>query len=79
MDYTATIEGVPAHIYQSIMMGERRGLYSAPGRYEEMLELDKKYPLFTEGRPGILSSELIQLGREVGEIEFEGELSGLSS
>lgn len=66
MEYFATVEGVPADVYQSIMMAERRGLYGAPGRYEEMVELDKQYSLFSEGRPGILASEMSVLSKEVG-------------
>ena len=70
MDYFATVEGVPAGVYQSIMMAERRELYGAPGRYEEMVERDKKFPLFTEGRPGILVSEMAFISKEVEPLDL---------
>lgn len=65
LDPKATIEGVPADVYQSIMMAERRQYYGAPGRYEEELQKDIDFPLFAEGRPGILASEMRFISKEV--------------
>lgn len=57
LDFTETIEGVPSDVYQSIMMAERRHYFGAPGRYEEMVERDRVFTLYAEGRPGILATE----------------------
>lgn len=57
LDYTATIEGVPADAYRDIMQAERQSLYPTDSEYLNATWKHYQFGTFSDGRPMFLLFE----------------------